>query len=594
MSKFIQIFSLVPNTVHSWWVNTNIQPLRLVDRHIKQCMDIRGLTLPEMLVGELWCWFLIFIFIPLAYTVFIFDHTGFYFTALLCVDLLTAFGDGVWLATFCLAFCFYFWESNRFALIGPFSMLILVLTGIRTLQLVASTLISIILSLITIPTVGIFSAISVSVVNTLSSFAEIVKFNSFIGIVSFSLFTIIFLASRIILVSSGSSIRRLFWQNRIIDQIVLVSMAIIFSILLLIADNFLFLFLVWVGLNLSLYGLLAQFSFSLKAQEAAIKYFILGLISAGFFLFGIWLLYLAYGSIDFSALTALIVPTLNGNYSLLGIWGAMLILAVLLFKLSAFPFQSWALDVYEGSSWFALSILILIVKPVFLILLIKSLFCFSGFSVILGPIVFFSGILSLLIGTIGAAFQQKIKRFLSMSSISHIGFMLVLLGLDFSNFTLTLNYLLAYLVSNFIILSIVSSARISGPLYPVSRSVVYWSELSFLNGNSIFRSPRTLAFSVALLSLAGLPPFLGFFTKLGFFSVCISKLTFSSILGCFVGLASMPIGVYNYLRIIRILWIGDCNSYKSIFFVNILSNYTFNLVVASSMCILIFGGLFII
>lgn len=91
----------------------------------------------------------------------------------------------------------------------------------------------------------------------------------------------------------------------------------------------------------------------------------------------------------------------------------------------------------------------------------------------MSPLVFLSGILSLIVGTVGAAFQQKIKRFLSMSSISHIGFMLVLLGLDFSNFNLTLNYLLAYLVANFIILAIIASARISGPLYPVSRSVVY-------------------------------------------------------------------------------------------------------------------------
>lgn len=85
---------------------------------------------------------------------------------------------------------------------------------------------------------------------------------------------------------------------------------------------------------------MAQFSFSLKAQEAAIKYFILGLISAGFFLFGIWLLYAAYGSIDFIALSALIVPTIGGKYSTLGIWGSCLILSVLLFKLSAFPFQA--------------------------------------------------------------------------------------------------------------------------------------------------------------------------------------------------------------------------------------------------------------
>lgn len=193
------------------------------------------------------------------------------------------------------------------------------------------------------------------------------------------------------------------------------------------------------------------------------------------------------------------------------------------------------------------------VKPVFVVLLIKVLLGFGAFKVLLAPVVFFSGLLSLVVGTLGAAFQQKIKRFLALSSISHMGFILMLLGLDFSNVTLVLNYLLAYVVANFILIATISHMRISGPLYPTSRSLVYVSELAFLNGTAIFRSPRTLVLSVALFSLAGLPPFLGFFAKLGFFLACASKLTVLSAVGFGFAFLLMPISVFNYIRIVRVL-----------------------------------------
>lgn len=218
---------------------------------------------------------------------------------------------------------------------------------------------------------------------------------------------------------------------------------------------------------------------------------------------------------------------------------------------------------------------------------------FSGFKALLSPVLFFSGLLSLVVGTLGAAFQQKLKRFLALSSISHIGFMLMLLGLDFSNVTLVLNYLLAYIVANFIVIATISHMRISGPLYPTSRSLVYVSELSFLNGTAIFRSPRTLVLSVALFSLAGLPPFLGFFTKLGFFLACVGKLTVLSAVGFGSALLLLPISVFNYIRIVRVLWVGDCSAYGSVFFVNLLSDYWYNLTVAAAMVGLVFGGLFI-
>lgn len=167
--------------------------------------------------------------------------------------------------------------------------------------------------------------------------------------------------------------------------------------------------------------------------------------------------------------------------------GFLLILSVILFKLSAFPFQAWALDVYEGASWFSLSILVLVVKPIFVLVLIQLLFLFTQLGVFSSVFIFISGCVSLFIGTVGGAFQQKIKRFLAMSSIAHIGFILMILALDPTNPVLALNYLMGYVSANAVLILILSSLRISGPLYPVARSVVYWSELIFLNGHKHFR-----------------------------------------------------------------------------------------------------------
>lgn len=81
--------------------------------------------------------------------------------------------------------------------------------------------------------------------------------------------------------------RRFFFQNRLADQSLLALLALIFCACMVWSNNLFFLFVNWVGLNVVLYSLLGQFSFSLKAQESAIKYFTLGLVAAGFFLFGL-------------------------------------------------------------------------------------------------------------------------------------------------------------------------------------------------------------------------------------------------------------------------------------------------------------------
>lgn len=144
--------------------------------------------------------------------------------------------------------------------------------------------------------------------------------------------------------------RRFFFQNRLADQSLLAILALIFCACMVWSNNLFFLFVNWVGLNIVLYSLLGQFSFSLKAQESAIKYFTLGLVAAGFFLFGLWLIYYTFGFLDVFSISAILGVLPLDSIPVLVLVGFLLILSVILFKLSAFPFQAWALDVYEGAS----------------------------------------------------------------------------------------------------------------------------------------------------------------------------------------------------------------------------------------------------
>lgn len=123
----------------------------------------------------------------------------------------------------------------RISLVGPFSMLVLALAGSAFFQAIFEASVS--LAAFVLPGLKVvpFTALVLD--------AAGVSLDAFYVIGAFSLLAVLFLAGRTLFLSSNSSIRRVFWQNRAIDQLVLLTMAFIFSVLLLIANNFLFLFL---------------------------------------------------------------------------------------------------------------------------------------------------------------------------------------------------------------------------------------------------------------------------------------------------------------------------------------------------------------
>lgn len=145
---------------------------------------------------------------------------------------------------------------------------------------------------------------------------------------------------------------------------------------------------------------------SAYSTEAGLKYLVLGAVSSGLFLFGCALLHGVSGETS--------VPGINSI--LMGDVGLIFILVSLLFKLSAAPFHMWAPDVYEGAPTITTALLITIPK-------IGICFVLAQVGLV-SNVVFFSGILSIIYGAVGALNQTKIRRLLAYSGIGHMGFII--------------------------------------------------------------------------------------------------------------------------------------------------------------------------
>lgn len=185
-----------------------------------------------------------FLFIPLAFTVFNLEHTGFYYYAVFMLDLISGLADPFWLSLLGFIGWAYLSKTNRFSLVGPFSMLTLVVGGFASVQFFLLAARSLANSISGGLRVTSFIPDSANAGILLEgNFLSIFNGSWFIGVTLIGLVMVIFLASRGVFLGMNSSIRRTFWQNRVLDQLVLLIMLLIFSTLLLVATNFLFLFL---------------------------------------------------------------------------------------------------------------------------------------------------------------------------------------------------------------------------------------------------------------------------------------------------------------------------------------------------------------
>ncbi len=305
------------------------------------------------------------------------------------------------------------------------------------------------------------------------------------------------------------------------------------------ANSLLTMYLGLETLALSMYALVAIDRNNVTAAEAAMKYFVLGAIASGCLLYGISWVYGVTGSLQFHEIAAAISvdPSLNN----LPLWFGLTFLIVgIAFKFGAVPFHMWLPDVYAGArspvTLYLASAPKLAALALTLRILVDGL---GGLHETWSSMIMVVAVLSLLVGNFVAIAQTNIKRMLGYSTIGHVGFILlaVFCGTGEGN-AAALFYTLTY---------VVAAAGAFGIIIIMSRRGYEAELLTDFNGLNA-RSPWfALMMMFLMFSMAGVPPFVGFFAKLN---------VISAVLGAeYPGLAILMVlasvvGAFYYLKVI--------------------------------------------
>jgi len=325
---------------------------------------------------------------------------------------------------------------------------------------------------------------------------------------------------------------------------------------MLSANNFLVVYLGLELMSLSLYALVAMRRDHVDATEAAMKYFVLGALASGFLLYGLSMMYGATGSLDMTEVyKAIGTGTINKQVMVLGI---VFIVAGLGFKLGAVPFHMWVPDVYQGAPT-AITLLIggapkLAAFAITIRLLVEGMI---GLAVDWQQMLVVLSIGSMLLGNVVAIAQTNLKRMLAYSSIAQMGFMLLGLcsGVVSGN---TLSAGNSYASSMFYIVTyVLTTLGTFGMVMLLSRQGFEAEQIDDLKGLAK-RSPWfALVMTIFMLSLAGLPPTVGFYAKLSVLQSLVST-NVPGFLWLAIGAVVLSlVGAFYYLRVIKVMYFDE-------------------------------------
>nr|AHB34944.1 NADH dehydrogenase subunit 2 [Neoporphyra perforata]AHB35392.1 NADH dehydrogenase subunit 2 [Neoporphyra perforata]AHB35421.1 NADH dehydrogenase subunit 2 [Neoporphyra perforata]AIB08080.1 NADH dehydrogenase subunit 2 [Neoporphyra perforata]AIB08170.1 NADH dehydrogenase subunit 2 [Neoporphyra perforata] len=286
------------------------------------------------------------------------------------------------------------------------------------------------------------------------------------------------------------------------------------------------------------------------STEAGLKYFILGAFSSALLLLGISLLYGITGLTNFGDLSKFFLNVSTENFVFINItlFSIILIEVALLFKISAAPFHMWSPDVYEGASTNVTSFFGILPKLALVSLMFRLIFLsFSEIFPQLNFTLVVCAVLSMVVGTFGALMQMKWKRFIAYSTISHIGFILAGFStLEFNGAFSALFYILVYVLTSLSTFAILLSFRCWS--YPTTHQLRYLTDISGLvKVNPVLASSLVLI----LFSMAGIPPFPGFFAK----AFVLLALLQEQLMGlALIAISLSCIACFYYIRLIQMMY----------------------------------------
>jgi NADH-quinone oxidoreductase subunit N len=275
-----------------------------------------------------------------------------------------------------------------------------------------------------------------------------------------------------------------------------------------------------------------------KSAEAGIKLILSSALSSGVLLFGLSMIYGTTGTMYFSE-----VASLFGNSSL-QILGFIFFFSGMAFKISIVPFHLWTADVYEGSPVNITSYLSVISKGAAVFTLMIILFkVFPVIIVTWQKTIFVTAVLTMTIGNLFAIRQQNLKRFLAFSSISQAGYILLgLIGGNQLGMASVIYYILVYIFSNLGAFGVVAAIS----------NATGKENIDDYNGLYQTNPKLSLIMTLALFSLAGIPPVAGFFGKFFLFTAAAQKGFYLLVL---IAVLNTIISLYYYLLVVKAMFI---------------------------------------
>jgi NADH-quinone oxidoreductase subunit N len=322
---------------------------------------------------------------------------------------------------------------------------------------------------------------------------------------------------------------------------VLMLFAVAGMMLLISAGSLVMVYLGLELLALCSYALVAIDRDSPLSSEAAMKYFVLGSLASGLLLYGMSLLYGATGTLDLAQLHAAIAGSRETTLLLMG---TVFLVAGIAFKFGAAPFHMWLPDTYHGA-------------PTAITVFIGSAPKLAAFAMAfrlleagLGPLderwrllVAALAVLSLVVGNVVALAQSNLKRMLAYSTVSHVGFLFLgLAAADAEGYAAAMFYAITY--------AIMSTAAFGAVVVLASRGFEAdrIDDFKGLNARDPWLAGMML---VAMMSLAGIPPFLGFWAKLAVLRAAIHG---DMLWLAIVGIVFAVIGCFYYLRVCKVMY----------------------------------------
>jgi len=308
--------------------------------------------------------------------------------------------------------------------------------------------------------------------------------------------------------------------------------------LLLSADSFLTLFLGLELMSLPVYALVLLAYRRPESAEAALKYLVLGGTATATLLMGVSLLYGGSGSLAFSVFT----DALDSTDTMARI-GVVLVIVAFFLKAAIVPFHAWAPDAYEAAAVPVTAYMAVIVKAGVVLAAVR-LFGAANLTMPIAGLIAILPLLSIVWGNLAAMRQQSLRRMIAYSSIAHAGYLFyAFLGDASSRFQAVAFYVIAYGVMNLLAFASL----------PPDGNDVERDRLDHLRGLFHRRPFAAVMIAIAMLSLAGIPPFPGFVAKfLIFRNVIAAGFTVYAVLG----LIGSYLGIYFYLRVIQYLFMS--------------------------------------